>query len=112
MANRLRALRAALSERARSSLANAAQTFTGTLACALWIALAMPSLQLLPGLGGLGQDSVAISLQSALLGIGESWAGDSQGGNSAFEVNPSLRLLTAERMRLGHSLGISPPALA
>jgi hypothetical protein len=35
----------------------------------LWVALALPGLHLLPGLGGDADASVAISLQSALLGI-------------------------------------------
>jgi hypothetical protein len=39
------------------------------VACVLWIGLALPGLSLLPGLNALGDQSIAISLQSALLGI-------------------------------------------
>jgi hypothetical protein len=45
------------------------QTGTAAVACALWVGLALPGLHLVPGLGGRSDDSVAISLQSALLGI-------------------------------------------
>jgi hypothetical protein len=45
------------------------QSCVAVVACTLWVALALPGLQLLPGLGNDGDASVAISLQSALLGI-------------------------------------------
>jgi hypothetical protein len=48
----------------------------------MWVALALPGLHLLPGLGNDGDAGVAISLQSALLGI------DDQGSQTA---NASLR---------------------
>src|SRR5207245_7352115 len=35
----------------------------------LWLALALPNLQLLPGLGDLQDGRIAISLQSAVMGI-------------------------------------------
>jgi hypothetical protein len=40
-----------------------------TFICVLWLGLAMPGLKLVPGLGGLADQRIAISLQSALLGI-------------------------------------------
>lgn len=45
------------------------QALGAAVACALWMGLAAPGLQLLPGLDGLSDDSIAISLQSAVLGI-------------------------------------------
>jgi hypothetical protein len=39
------------------------------IACILWLGLALPGLQLLPGLGLDGDGRISISLQSALLGI-------------------------------------------
>ena len=38
-------------------------------ACTLWAGVASPGLKLLPGLDGLADDSISISLQSAVLGI-------------------------------------------
>jgi hypothetical protein len=38
-------------------------------ACTLWVGLAVPGVQLIPGVGGGKSQSVAIALQSALLGI-------------------------------------------
>ena len=55
--------------RRRAALVSAAQSCVAVVACTLWVALALPGLQLLPGLGNDGDASVAISLQSALLGI-------------------------------------------
>ena len=55
--------------KALSVLANAAQSFAVIIVLALWVGVVSPSAELLPGLNGWGNDSVAISLQSAVLGI-------------------------------------------
>ena len=47
----------------------AAQIVGAVLACTLWTGVASPGLKLLPGLDGLADESIAISLQSAVLGI-------------------------------------------
>ena len=49
--------------------APAAQLLGAVVACGLWTGVASPGLKLLPGVDGLADDSVAISLQSAVLGI-------------------------------------------
>ena len=45
------------------------QVAAAIAACTLWTGVASPGLQLLPGLDGLADDSISISLQSAVLGI-------------------------------------------
>ena len=46
-----------------------AQIVGATVACLLWTGVASPGLKLLPGLDGLADESISISLQSAVLGI-------------------------------------------
>ena len=79
---RRRFVRPTTSGRRRAALVSTAQSGTAVVACTLWVALALPGLHLLPGLGNDGDAGVAISLQSALLGI------DDQGSQPA---NASLR---------------------
>ena len=79
---RRRFVRPTTSGRRRAALVSTAQSCTAVVACTLWVALALPGLHLLPGLGNDGDAGVAISLQSALLGI------DDQGSQPA---NASLR---------------------
>jgi len=64
------------------------QICVAVVACALWVALAMPGLQLVPGIGRSADADVAISLQSALLGIDD-------GGHSGLSASQraSLRAL-------------------
>ncbi len=62
------------SRRVRSALAPLGRASAATTACILWVGLALPGLQLLPGAGGFGDRSIAISLQSALLGIDNGYA--------------------------------------
>jgi hypothetical protein len=57
----------------------------------MWIALALPSLHLLAGLGGTADASVSISLQSALLGI------DEHSALASGQLSPAL--LRARRTR-------------
>ncbi|MDQ5820826.1 MAG: hypothetical protein M3540_05245, partial [Actinomycetota bacterium] len=64
-----------------------------TIVCVLWLGLAMPGLKLLPGLGGLADERIAISLQSALLGIDEK-----RPGNGA-------------TLAAAHALGLNGPRL-
>jgi sulfur relay (sulfurtransferase) DsrF/TusC family protein len=54
--------------RLRRALTLVGQALAGLLAGGLWLGLASPSLQLLPGVG-LADESIEISLQSAMLGI-------------------------------------------
>ena len=46
-----------------------AQIVGAAVACLLWTGVASPGLKLLPGLDGLADESISISLQSAVLGI-------------------------------------------
>src|SRR5207237_1658609 len=78
--------------RLRVALKSTAQVCVAAVACSLWIGLALPGLQLLPGVGDLGNTSVAISLQSALLGI------DDTSSSSSVSVRAAL-----------HALGLKPP---
>src|SRR5258706_4397192 len=89
------------SDRLRAALKSSAQGCVAAVACALWIGLALPGLQLLPGVGDLANTSVAISLQSALLGID-----DTSGRSSSVSVRASLRALglTPTRQLLSHGL--------
>src|SRR5919197_1978146 len=60
-------LRAA--SKALSAIESAALAATATFATILWVGIALPGLPLVPGLGGGNDRNVAISLDSALLGI-------------------------------------------
>ncbi|MEP7334579.1 MAG: hypothetical protein ABI717_02255 [Actinomycetota bacterium] len=62
------------SRRVRAALAPFGRASAAATACILWVGLALPGLQLLPGAGGFGDRSIAISLQSALLGIDNGYA--------------------------------------
>ena len=74
------------SRRVRGALAPLGRASAAATACILWVGLAMPGLQLLPGAGGFGDRSIAISLQSALLGIDNGYA-------STPEVRAAMRAL-------------------
>ena len=74
------------SRRVRGALAPLGRASAAATACILWVGLAMPGLQLLPGAGGYGDRSIAISLQSALLGIDNGYA-------STPEVRAAMRAL-------------------
>jgi hypothetical protein len=74
------------SRRVRSALVPLGRASAATTACILWVGLALPGLQLLPGSGGFGDRSIAISLQSALLGIDSGYA-------STPETRAALRAL-------------------
>ena len=62
------------SRRVRGALAPLGRASAAATACILWVGLALPGLQLLPGASGFGDRSIAISLQSALLGIDNGYA--------------------------------------
>src|ERR1700730_13022776 len=89
------------SGRLRSALRSTAQVGVAAIACTLWIGLALPGLQLLPGIGDLANASVAISLQSALLGID-----DTSGRPSSVSVLAAVRALglTPTQQLLSHDL--------
>jgi hypothetical protein len=67
----------ALSGSLRRAAPMALQIAAGIAACGLWVGVASPDLQLVPGVGARSDSSVEIALQSALLGIddGSSSAG-------------------------------------
>ena len=79
------------SPRVRAALVLVGRTSAATTACILWVGLALPGMQLLPGLGGFGDQSISISLQSALLGIddGGQPRGATAGAALALGLNPS-----------------------
>ena len=74
------------SRRVRAALAPLSRASVAATACILWVGLALPGLQLLPGAGGFGDKSIAISLQSALLGIDNGYA-------ASPEVRAAMRAL-------------------
>ena len=63
------AKRTARGGRLRRALPATGQGLGAAIACALWLGVASPGLELLPGVGGLADESIEISLQSAMLGI-------------------------------------------
>ena len=69
--NMRRLIKPALSGRVRSALRSSAKVLLAAFVCVLWLGLSVPALALLPGLGGIGDKGISISLQSALLGIDE-----------------------------------------
>lgn len=69
-AERIETAAAARSGELWRALPLAAQAVGAAVACGLWVGLASPGLQLLPGIG-LADESIEISLQSALLGIAD-----------------------------------------
>ncbi|MDX6508535.1 MAG: hypothetical protein QOG81_287, partial [Gaiellaceae bacterium] len=69
--NMRRLIQPALSGRVRSALRSSAKVLLAAFVCILWLGLSVPALALLPGLGGIGDHGISISLQSALLGIDE-----------------------------------------
>lgn len=113
MAARIRAAeRPALAGRLRRFAPAGGQALGAAVACALWAGLASPGLQLLPGLEGLADDSIAISLQSAVLGI------DDRSGRPAEErareaaavlgLNFADELFSPTAVRVAGSAGASP----
>ena len=77
--NMRRLIQPALSGRVRSALRSSGKVLLAACVCILWMGLSVPALALLPGLGGIGDHGISISLQSALLGIDE---GGSRGSAS------------------------------
>jgi hypothetical protein len=64
--------RPSMASRLLSTFESAGLAATATFAGALWIGLALPGLPLLPGVGGGQGNNVAISLNSAVLGVQDS----------------------------------------
>ena len=90
--------------RVRGVLSMLAQSSAATIACAMWVGLAMPGLQLLPGTGPQRNEQIAISLQSALLGI------DDRGNRANASVRAALRALgLAPNTPLARLLSQPPP---
>jgi hypothetical protein len=63
------------SRRVRNAFVPIGRAAAATTACILWGGLALPGLQLLPGSGGFADQSISISLQSAMLGIDDGLRG-------------------------------------
>ena len=61
-----------MASRLLSTFESAGLAATATFASVVWIGLALPGLPLLPGLGGGQNSNVAISLNSAVLGVQDS----------------------------------------
>ena len=77
-----------------------------SLACTLWTGVASPGLKLLPGLDGLADESISISLQSAVLGIDD---GSNRPGGGA---GPRRRGRARARLRREPALAHRPPRSA
>ena len=69
-----------MASRLLSTFESAGLAATATFAGALWVGLALPGLPLLPGVGGGQGSSVAISLNSAVLGVQDGRTFTSSGG--------------------------------
>ena len=69
MENKRRHTLRSAASRVVSALESAGLATTATFAAILWIGIALPGLPLVPGLGGGGNRNLAISLDSALLGV-------------------------------------------
>jgi len=61
-----------MASRLLSTFESASLAATATFAGVLWVGLALPGLPLLPGVGGGQGSNVAISLNSAVLGVQDS----------------------------------------
>src|SRR6266516_4236325 len=72
--------RPSMASRLLSTFESAGLAATATFAGALWVGLALPGLPLLPGVGGGQGSSVAISLNSAVLGVQDGRTFTSSGG--------------------------------
>ena len=91
------------SGRLKAALKSSAQMCVAAVACALWIGLALPGLQLLPGVGDLANTSVAISLQSALLGIDDASSSNSVSVRAALRalgLKPASQMLPHDLLRV------------
>src|SRR5579864_3252388 len=97
--------RPTLSGRLRSASVHFVQMSLTFAACVLWVGLALPSLSLIPGLSALADQSIAISLQSALLGIDENTPLQSSTvAASALGLVGNPRLMTSTQL---HAAGLS-----
>lgn len=72
----------ACSGRARAAVIWLVQSVALPGACVLWTGLALPGLQLIPGVGDASASNVAISLQSALLGLSDNGPEDASMRNA------------------------------
>jgi len=99
------------SRRVRIALVPIGRAAAATTACILWGGLALPGLQLLPGTGGFGHQSISISLQSALLGIDDGLHGSTPGLRAAMQALGLAVTRQSAPPRLRSSSG-SGPSLA
>src|SRR3954462_7696665 len=108
--------------RLRSALLPFLFLAVAAVACTFWIGLALPGMQLLPGVG-LADRSVSISLQSALLGIDDKTGRPTYASLSAqaraLRLTPTQQLLVADLLRVRAAAGsaslvaqLDPRALA
>ena len=84
----------------------------GVAACTLWLGVALPGMQLLPGTGKLANQSIAISLQSALLGIDDSTGRPSTASVlaavHALGLTPTQQMLSRDLLRLQGASASAP----
>src|SRR3954447_21388079 len=84
-----------MASRLVSAFESAGLAATATFASVLWIGLALPGLPLLPGVGGGQNSNVAISLNSAVLGVLDSRTFAPSNGTAGREARLLSLLLPA-----------------
>ena len=100
--------RASMASRILSTFESAGLAATATFAGALWVGLALPGLPLLPGIGGGQNSNVAISLNSAVLGVQDSRTYAASSGVSGRQAR-LLSLLLPTPDPLGKKLATQTP---
>jgi hypothetical protein len=101
---------ASMASRLVSATESAGLASMATFASALWVGLALPGLPLLPGLGAGGNNNVAISLSSAVLGVQESQTFKSPNNATGRQARLLSLLLPADA--LANDLASAPPRSA
>nr|MDP9303536.1 hypothetical protein [Actinomycetota bacterium] len=97
-----------MASRLLSTFESAGLAATATFAGALWVGLALPGLPLLPGVGGGQGNNVAISLNSAVLGVQDSRTFTSSAGVAGRQAR-LLSLLLPAPDPLAKELAIKRP---
>src|SRR2546425_6631633 len=97
-----------MASRLLSTFESAGLAAAATFAGALWVGLALPGLPLLPGIGGGQNSNVAISLNSAVLGVQDSRTFAASSGASGRQAR-LLSLLLPTPDPLGKKLTTKRP---
>src|SRR3989442_15112121 len=100
--------RASMASRILSTFESSGLAATATFAGALWVGLALPGLPLLPGIGGGQNSNVAISLNSAVLGVQDSRTFAASSGVAGRQAR-LLSLLLPAPDTLGKAPATKPP---